>query len=146
MKKIFLMLMVFSSMVISCKTNQKISQSEDTMQGSWKLNYITGSRISFDGLYANNVPNITFDLKENRFSGSNSCNRISGSFTLDKNKISFDNDKIAMTMMACQGNGDQVFMSNLQKVDSYAITEYGKVLTFFMGDVALMRFEKMNTK
>lgn len=146
MKKMFLTLIAFSAILVSCNTTQKMAKSENSLEGFWQLNYITGPKISFDGLYAETVPSVTFDLKENRFSGTNSCNRFSGSFTLDKNKISFKNDKTAMTMMACQGNGDQVFMSTLQKIDSYTITDNGKTLNFLMGDLIMMRFEKIVVK
>ena len=146
MKKIILMIVAVSAILISCKTNQNVTKTENTLEGSWELKYITGPRIAFEGLYPNNVPNITFDLKENRFSGFNSCNRFTGSFTIDNNKISFQDDKTAMTMMACQGNGDQVFMSTLPKINSYNMSKDGKTLEFFMGEVAMMRFEKMEKK
>lgn len=144
MKKIFLVLIAFSAIFASCNSSKKIVASKDDLQGSWQLNYISGPRIAFQGLYPNTVPSVTFDLKENRFSGTNSCNRFTGSFTFDKNKINLKDDKTVMTMMACQGNGDQVFMSTLTKIDGYTISDDGKMLTFLMGDVAMMRFERMD--
>ena len=146
MKKIFLVLITFLTILASCNSSKNGVASEDSLQGSWQLNYITGPRIAFEGLYPDNVPNISFDLKENRFSGTNSCNRFAGIFTTNKNKISFKDDKTAMTMMACQGNGDQVFMSTLQKIDSYSISDDGKTLNLMMGEVAMMRFDKMGSK
>lgn len=140
MKKIFISLTLLCLILVSCST--KKSTVGNSLEGSWQLNYITGPRIAFKGLYSENVPLIHFDLKENRFSGTNSCNRFNGSFTLDKNKISFKDDKTAMTMMACEGIGEQVFMSTLQKIDSYVIAKDGKTLELFMGEVSMMRFEK----
>lgn len=146
MKRLFFMFIAFSAILASCNTAQKVTKSENTLEGSWQLNYITGPRIAFNGLYPETVPSVTFDLKENRFSGTNSCNRFSGNFSVEKNKISFKDDKTVMTMMACQGDGDQVFMSTLKKIDSYTISEDGKTLNFLMGEVAMMRFEKMASK
>ena len=146
MKKIFVFLVAFCFILASCNTTKTVAQSENSLEGSWQLNYITGPRIAFKGLYPETVPFIAFNLKEGRFSGANSCNRFTGVFTTIKNKISFKDDKTAMTMMACQGNGDQVFMSALQKIDSYTITDDGKTLNLMMGEVVMMRFEKMIAK
>jgi heat shock protein HslJ len=48
---------------------------------------------------------------------------------------------MAMTKMFCPGNGENVFMTNLQKVNSWSVSD-GKTLTFIAGDIAIMRFEK----
>ena len=45
-------------------------------------------------------------------------------------------------MMACQGTGDKVFMSELFKINAYAISADGKQLTLLTHDVATMRFGK----
>jgi heat shock protein HslJ len=141
MKKIFLLLPILCSIIISCKAQQ--TSSSKTLEGSWQLNYITGPRIAFDGLYPENKPTITFDLKENRVSGNNSCNDYSGSLIVKGNQINFKDSKMIATMMACQGQGEQVFMSTLGKIQTYTISEDGKTLNFFMGDVAMMRFNKI---
>ena len=146
MKQIFVLLVTFCLILASCNAAKKSAKSANSIEGSWELNYITGPRIAFKGLYPETVPFIAFDLNENRFSGSNSCNRFTGIFTTNKNNINFKDDKTAMTMMACQGEGDQVFMSTLQKIDSYTISEDGKTLNLMMGEVAMMRFDKMASK
>ncbi len=38
--------------------------------------------------------------------------------------------------------GETVYMSTLDKIDSYAISEDGKTLNFISADIAMMRFEK----
>ena len=142
MKKIFLFLFALSMVLMSCNTSKPTTQMVSDLDGTWKLNYISGPKIAFKGLYPDQVPNITFYTKENKFSGSNSCNQYSGLLNVDKNKINFKDAKIAMTMMACQGEGDSVYMSTLDKIDSYSISDDGKTLNFIMGDIAVMRFEK----
>lgn len=142
MKNIILLLVVICCMQTSCKSSQSVANQSALLEGNWELNYITGSRITFEGLYPDRRPNITFNLKEKKISGNNSCNQYFGALILDGNKINFKEAKMGMTMMACQGNGDTVFMSTLDKIDSYAISDDGKTLNFIMGDIAMMRFEK----
>lgn len=139
MKNIFI-LVFLSTILISCKCKQTDSVSK--LDGNWELNYISGPRIAFDGLYPNKKPTINFDLKENHISGNSSCNSFNGKLVLDGNKIDFT-QPMAMTKMMCQdGQGEQVFMSTLQKITSYDITDDGKTLNLISGDIAMMRFTK----
>jgi heat shock protein HslJ len=139
MKKIAL-LVVFIGMTLASCTTTKSAMKTTSLEGTWELNYITGPRIAFDGLYPNKKPTIVFDLTANKIAGNNSCNQYFGALMVDGNKINFKDAKMGMTMMACQGNGDTVYMSTLDKIDSYSISEDGKTLRFMMGDVEMMRF------
>jgi heat shock protein HslJ len=127
--------------LVSCNTTKTASKTT-TLEGTWVLNYITGPRIAFDGLYPGKKPTINFDLVTNKVGGNNSCNNYSGALLVDGNKINFKDAKMMSTMMACQGNGDSVYMSTLDKIDSYVIKENGKTLSFMMGDVEMMRFTR----
>lgn len=111
-----------------------------SLDGSWALNYISGRRIAFDGLYPDKKPLITFDAANKKVSGNTSCNNFTGRFTFDAHTISFA-EPLAMTRMACPGEGEQAFMDMLKKVNAYAITD-NNTLTFLMGDIAVMRFVK----
>ena len=128
---------------MSCNASK--AQKKDSvakLEGTWELNYITGPRIAFDGLYPNKKPTIHFDLKENRVSGNNSCNSFTGNLSVTDNKIDFT-QPMAVTRMMCQdGQGEQVFMNTLQKITSYDLTDDGKTLNFISGDIAMMRFTK----
>lgn len=142
MKKIILLTTIFCVIFISCNSTKPAMKSTASLEGTWELNYITGPRIAFEGLYPNKKPSIVFNLKENRVSGSSSCNAYSGKLNVDGNKISFK-DGMAMTRMMCDNNqGETVYMSTLDKIDSYSISEDGKILNFIMGDIVMMRFEK----
>lgn len=142
MRKITLSLTVICLAFISCNSVKTITDKTASLDGTWELNYITGPRIAFGGLYPNKKPTIVFDLKENRVSGNASCNSYSGKLNVDGNKISFK-DPIAMTKMMCMDiQGEDVYMSTLEKIDSYSISKDGKTLNFIMGDIAMMRFEK----
>jgi len=141
MKKVSLLL-VFICMSFGSCTTTKSAVKTSSLKGTWTLNFITGPRIAFDGLYPNRKPTIVFDIKENKFSGNNSCNQYFGMLIVDETKINFKDAKMGMTMMACQGEGEKLYMSRLDKIDSYSISDDGKTLIFLMGDVAMMRFEK----
>lgn len=139
MKNIFI-LVFFSTILISCKCKKTDSVSK--LEGNWELNYISGPKIAFDGLYPNKKPTINFDLKENHISGNSSCNSFNGKLVLDGTKIDLT-QPMAMTKMMCQdGQGEQVFMSTLEKVTSYDVTDDGKTLNLISGDIAMMRFTK----
>ncbi|WP_413997840.1 META domain-containing protein [Flavobacterium sp. W1B] len=142
MKKVFLSLTILCLAFMSCNSTKSTVKNVASLEGTWELNYITGPRIAFEGLYPDKKPSIVFDLKENRVSGNNSCNNFMGPLNVKDNKINFKDAKMGMTMMACQGSGDSVFMSTLDKVQTYSISEDGKTLSFIMGDIAMMRFTK----
>ena len=140
MKKIILIALCLT--FIACKSTQSVMKTTASLEGTWQLNYISGPRIAFDGLYPNKKPSISFDLAANRVSGNNSCNQYFGALKVDGNTINFKDAKMGMTMMACPGEGENVYMRTLEKIDSYSISEDGKTLNFIMGDIAMMRFEK----
>jgi heat shock protein HslJ len=139
-----ILILVFSGIaLISCnasKTSKNDSVSQ--LEGTWELNYITGPRITFDGLYPNKKPTITFNVKENLVSGNNSCNSFTGKLKVTGNKIDFTQPMAVTRMMCIDAQGEPVFMSTLQKITSYDVTDDGKTLNFISGDIAMMRFTK----
>lgn len=143
MKKISMLLSLLFLTLMSCKTTQKTMNTTNSLSGTWELNYITGPRIAFDGLYPNKKPTITFDLIENRVSGNNSCNSFTGKLNVDGAKINFKTPMAVTKMMCMDGmQGETTFMSTLDKIDSYTISEDGKVLIFNMEGIMMMRFDK----
>lgn len=144
MKIIILAIAVLSLTITGCKSSKQPLKTTTSLEGTWQLNYITGPRIAFDGMYPDKKPTITFDLKENRVSGNNSCNQYFGALHVDGSKINFKDAKMGMTMIACPGSGEATYMKTLEKIDSYSISEDGKTLNFIMGDTAMMRFENIS--
>jgi len=141
MRKI-LFIIVCPCLFLSCSSGKKSSSqnSLSALEGTWQLNYITGPRIVFDGLYPDKKPKITFDLEKKKVSGNTSCNNFSGEVTASGHKIHFP-EAMAMTKMACPGEGETVFLQTLKKVNSYDVTA-GYTLTLLMDDVAMMRFTR----
>ena len=143
MKKSIIALFLLGAVMISCNVFKcKKEASAATLAGTWELNYVTGPRIAFDGLYPNKKPTITFDLKENRVSGNNSCNSFGGQFSVEANKIDLTQPMMSTKMMCGDGQGEQVFMNTLQKINTYSVTEDGKTLNLISGDIAMMRFTR----
>ena len=70
MNKIILSLTFLCLGFISCNSIKTSNATATSLEGTWELNYITGPRIAFGGLYPNKKPTIIFDLKENRISGN----------------------------------------------------------------------------
>jgi heat shock protein HslJ len=143
MKRLMLLVVVGASFLTACTTlkpgsigNGGLSQ----LGGTWELNYISGPRIAFNGLYPGKRPTIKFDIAEKRFSGNTSCNSFSGQLNADDTAINFTKP-FMMTKMACPGEGEAIFVEMLKKASTYAITS-DSTLNFMMGDIAVMRFSK----
>ncbi|MCX2481251.1 META domain-containing protein [Pedobacter sp. MC2016-15] len=123
------------------KNTVEASSDLSKLGGSWELNYISGPRIAFNGLYPGKKPQMIFNLADKRISGNSSCNSFSGKLQADDTSINF-NEPLIVTKMACPGEGEAVFFEMLKKVNKYAITG-DTTLNFMMGDIAIMRFKKI---
>lgn len=110
------------------------------LEGVWEMNYISGLRIAFEGLYPGKKPSISFDLATGEISGNTSCNAFSAPFKMDGMNIKFGDGR--STLMACEGNGERAFLDMLKKVDGYSLSDDNKTINFLTGDVAVMRFVK----
>ena len=130
-------------LLVACKSSKKTTSAipdSSKLDGNWELNYISGPRIAFDGLYPNKKPTISFDVVANKVAGNTSCNSFTGALKVDRNKINF-NDPMAMTRMACPGEGETVFLEALKKINSWSVTN-DTTLNLIMGDIETMRFTK----
>lgn len=139
MNKIIFLTVFICMSFASCSTS-KTATKEVSIEGTWELNYITGPKIAFNGLFPGKKPTITFNLNDKKITGNNSCNNYFGALIMDGNKINFKDAKMGMTMMACEGNGDSVYMEALKKIESYTITDGGNTLNLLLGNVVMMRF------
>lgn len=124
------------------KNTVEASSDLSKLGGTWELSYISGPRIAFNGLYPARKPQMVFNLSDKRVSGNSSCNSFSGKLLADDTSINF-NEPLAATKMACPGEGEAVFFETLKKVNKYSITG-DTTLNFMMGDIAIMRFRKVD--
>lgn len=113
----------------------------DNLTGKWKLYYINGRKIAFDGLYPDKKPTITFEQGSSHVSAFTGCNALSSEFNTKKGLLFKPG---AMTLMACPGEGEQVFMEYFKKVNRYEIS--GDTLTLFVNKIADMKFVKIENE
>lgn len=128
----------------ACSTHKGTTHSPAQapgLAGTWILDLVPAPGTSFDSLYPETKPELTFDLQQQRFSGFTGCNRVNGPLVSATRNISFKGD-MTMTMMACPGEGENVFLTNLKRINAYSISANGKELTLIQGDIALMHFHK----
>lgn len=116
------------------------SIANNELNGAWEVDYISGAKIAFDGLYPNKKPILTFNIADNKVTGNSSCNNFNTTFTIDGSNIKFS-DPMA-TKMACPGEGETVFFKTLKTVTKYSVS--GNTLNLIMGDIAVMRLQKIN--
>jgi heat shock protein HslJ len=116
---------------------EDISAGAGSLSGTWELEYITGPRIAFEGLYPEKKPTIIFD-GTGEYKGNTSCNGMGGKFTTSGSTVKFTPP--ITTMMACPGSGEQTFLKTLDMIDAYAV-EAGKLVLKSKG-VDMMRLVK----
>ncbi len=131
-----LLVAIFSLVLASCAT----TKNDRLYNATWELEYISGPRIAFDGLYPDKKPQITFNKETMRAQGNNSCNGYSANYTLDRNSISFG-EPGPTTMMYC-GDGEVVFLNMMKKINKYSFDSEGK-LNLMLDDIPMMRFRKI---
>lgn len=142
---IFLSVILLSVVAMGCcskkDTAMKTTDTKTVFYDTyWELEYISGPRIAFDGLYPEKKPYIRFTAAQSQFGGDSSCNVYSGKFTMKNNTIKFG-DAIK-TMRWCEGGGEETFLNMLGKVNKYNIDSDGKLL-LLMNDIPMMRFKKI---
>ncbi|OYX28003.1 MAG: META domain-containing protein [Flavobacteriales bacterium 32-35-8] len=123
----------------ACQSTKNMA--DNLYNTTWELDYITGPRITFSGLYPDKKPQITFNKTTKHVEGNASCNGYRAEYTLNGNSISFG-DPGPTTMMYC-GEGEQTFLSTIKKVNTYNFDDGGN-LVLMLDDVAMMRFKKVN--
>lgn len=143
MKNIFLIVIIIILTMTACNTIKNTTKSTNSLQGEWGLKLIEGSTNSFESLFPAHKPTLIIDLSTKKVSGKNGCNNYLGNYKIDGTAISFKDSKMAVTMMACPGNGDAFYMEMLKKIDRFSITEDGKELLFFGNNIEILRFVKL---
>lgn len=118
----------------------KAVENSTGLAGNWELNYITGPRITFEGLYPDKKPTIIFNLADSSASGNTGCNSYTVPVELKENNISFGEG--LATLMACEGDGETVFFQTLRSVKTYKISDDGNSLEFIKDGVPVMRFSR----
>lgn len=136
-KLTLLLILIVSVFTVSCSTTMTGDKSKLAAK-TWELEYITGPRITFEGLFPDRKPMISFAQETNMVTGNSGCNGYQTKYTLRGNMISFAEPELS-TMMYC-GDGETVFRKTMAQIDQYRIEADGK-LVLMMGDTVMMRFK-----
>jgi heat shock protein HslJ len=118
-----------------------LKTTESLSDTTWELEYISGPRIAFGGLYPAKKPQITFNTTTSEVSGTNSCNGYMATYTSNGKSLSFG-EPGPTTMMFCEGGGDQLFLQTMKKINNYSIDKDGK-LNLIVGEIPMMRFKRI---
>ena len=126
----------------SNKNSSTEVNKEDALYNKiWELEYITGPRIAFEGLFPDQKPHLLFNRTTNIVSGNAGCNGYSSNYTLQNKNLKFGEREIS-TLMYC-GEGETQFVNFLKEIDGYLIDAEGK-LNLLTNNVTMMRFHKNN--
>lgn len=137
-KQTLLLFALLSVFLMSCSTNM-MGDNSKLYDNGWELEYITGPRIAFQGLFPDEKPVISFNKSTNMVTGSTGCNGYNTQYKMSGKMISFEVP--ATTTMRYCGEGEAVFLKTMKAVKSYRMTTDGK-LELLMNDIVMMRFKK----
>jgi len=113
----------------------------DEIIGNWDLTYISGKKITLKGLFPGKIPLMIFTKgKNDEVNGNTGCNSFSSKILLFQNQEISIAQPLAMTMMACPGDGERTFLQTLEKVNRYKIEN--DQLTLLENEIPLMTFAK----
>lgn len=111
------------------------------LDGTWEVISITGQEKNFDLLYYNKKPVLAFDQASRKCHGNTSCNGFSTTLLVDEAAINIST-AMAMTKMACEGNGEQVFIDALKLVTTFSFSDQGRKLQLRSADNIIMVLER----
>jgi heat shock protein HslJ len=117
-----------------------ISQAQNNPTGQWELTILSGTVKPLKEIFVTKIPMLNIDTKQSKFAGTNGCNQIHGRLHINKTYFRFDS-KMASTMMACPGRGEQYFNALLFDINRYEIHQHE--LIFYRDEKELMRFRRI---
>ena len=110
-----LMIPAFVGMLFSCS---EVKTDAKKLEGKWNIVEVKGEKILKEGL-----PNMEFDMKDNKVHGNAGCNIFNSTVVLDDQDISsITINPAATTMMACPDmEVESAFFKMLENPDSYGL-------------------------
>lgn len=116
-----------------------VGAGNEKLNGNWELSYVSGTTTALETLYANKKPILIFNFPGIEVSGNTSCNGFGAKVTVSGDKMVFGD--MLSTMMACPGDGEQVFVKAMKQVTRYKLTD-DKTLSLLGNEQELLRFVK----
>ncbi len=132
-------ILFFSALILAASCSSSKSPTDALFGKTWELEYITGPRIAFDGLFPDKKPQLTFEQETGKVSGTDSCNGYRADYTLSENALSFG-EPGPTTMMFC-GGSERQFLEMMKKIDGFSFED--DKLNLLMGDIVMMRFKSV---
>lgn len=142
MKKSWLILLLLTLAIYGCCGSQKTttdSKETNLYDQFWELEYLSGTKIAFEGLYPEKKPGIQLNKANGYFGGNTGCNGFSGKYQIINHTIKLE--ALTKTMAFCEGGGEEAFLNMVDKVNRFAIDSDGKLL-LMIDDIPMMRFKK----
>ncbi|MBE0572920.1 MAG: META domain-containing protein [Ignavibacteriaceae bacterium] len=136
-KKDVLLLLLITVIIPNCSSSKE--EADIRLHDIWAIESIESYAVLIDESIKN-LPVLEIYVAEKRVHGNTGCNTINGEVNIDGNNITFQN--IVTTEMACPGNLEQRFLTNLIKVNRYKIEKLR--LHLFEDDKELMVFKKID--
>ena len=127
-----------------CASAQAPSQVKAPLENTyWKLVQLGDAAVA--GVHGSREPHVILHPDSRRVTGSGGCNRLTGSYELMGDQLSFE--RMAATMMACQDGMDteQAFLEALKQVHKTRITRQQLELLDAAGN-GVARFEAVYLK
>lgn len=95
-----------------------------TLNGRWFLQAVLPSDTA-----AGKIPNITFTVKDYRFTGNTGCNKMEGTFKLTGKSLKFD-AYIKRGKKICTGYNEEAFIKSLLQANNYKFEKGVLILMF----------------
>jgi heat shock protein HslJ len=116
----------------ACGTTSKLSAKKVLSSHPWEISTLNGTAPDLNE-FRTGLPFLLFGSK-GQLTGSTGCNNMSGNYKLKKDILQLEPG--AITRMACQGNGEALFLDAIRKVKNFKID--GDKLTLLDGTKEIM--------
>lgn len=118
----------------SCSSVGNLNPMSLLTGNNWMLNTLMGKALD-PGKFLSGIPSLNF-LDGGKLAGFTGCNNFNGAFNLDGAGIKLDPG--SMTKKACEGGGENDFLSALGQVSNFKVDK--NKLTLLDGAKELMSF------
>src|SRR3712207_3795710 len=110
--KLFILGLFLVILAAGCsRPGSKQAAETEQLNGNWVLELWQDQPLGA-GEFSRGLPQLTFDVSQNRVSGHTGCNRLNGTVTVQGDHIAFG--RLATTRMACVGASvEQPFLAIL---------------------------------
>lgn len=124
-------------LVFLAACSNKLAPDYEWKNRQWILVEMKGVPVQLSG--SSRDAHIEFQPGEKRYTGTGGCNRINGSYTIDKkNRIRFGDPSV--TKIFCtDSNFEATFLQTLKTVDHY--TEAGFIMLLKKGDEVVLKLQ-----